>query len=209
VPYLSGVNLKPESEIGFDLAYKYRFKKSGFIQLSAYYYDIDDYIIQKAVYVNTAAGSTWATLNTDAVIYGLTVSAGCPFSRTVKGQISATYQETEKSNDPSDPDGVLEKIDYIPNLKATAGISWDILKNLVMDATLNYIGERDYTISTNKVRKGTLNDYWLLGLSLRYQMDKHTTLELYADNLTDSDYEECWGYPAMGVNLGASLKWQF
>ena len=209
VPYLEGVDLKPESETGFDLAYKYRFKNSGFIQLSAYYYDIDDYIIQKPVYVATAAGSTWTTLNTDAVIYGLTISAGCPFSKTVKGQIAATFQETEKSNDPSDPNGVLEKIDYIPTLKATAGISWDILKNLVLDVTLNYIGERDYTISTAQVQKGTLSDYWLLGSSLRYRFNKNTTLELYADNLTDTDYEESWGYPAMGVNMGVSVKWQF
>ena len=208
VPYLANEDLKPESETGFDLAYKFRFKRSGFIQLAAYYYDIDDYIIQKPVYVATAAGSTWTTLNTDAVIYGLTVSAGCPFTRTVRGQISATYQETEKTNDPSDPDGVLEEIDYIPNLKATTGVTWDVLENLVLDVTLNYIGERNYTISTAQVRKGTLDEYWLLGASLRYQMNKNTTLELYGDNLTDSDYEESWGYPAMGVNLGLSLKWQ-
>ncbi len=207
VPYLSGVDLKPESEVGFDLAYQYRFQNSGFIKLAAYYYDIKDYIIQKSVYVNTASGSTWATLNTDAVIYGLTAAAGCPFSSTTRGQISATYQETEKTNDPSDPDGVLEKIDYIPNLKATAGLSWDILNNLVLDVTLNYIGDRDYTISTAQTTKGTLDEYWLLGASLRYQLDKHTTIELYGDNLTDSDYEESWGYPAMGVNVGVSVKW--
>ncbi len=207
VPYLSGVDLKPESEIGFDLAYKYRFQNSGFIKLAAYYYDIKDYIIQKSVYVNTASGSTWATLNTDAVIYGLTAAAGCPFSSTTRGQISATFQETEKTNDPSDPDGVLEKIDYIPNLKATAGLTWDILNNLVLDVTLNFIGDRDYTISTAQVTKGTLDEYWLLGASLRYQLDKHTTIELYGDNLTDSDYEESWGYPAMGVNVGVSVKW--
>ena len=209
VPYLAGVDLKPESELGFDLAYKYRFQNSAFIQLSGYYYDIDDYIIQKPVYVATAAGSTWTTLNTDAVIYGLTVSAGCPLSDTVRGQISATWQETEKSNDPSDPDGVLEQLDYIPNIKATAGISWDILSSLVLDVTLNFIGERDYTISTAQVRKGTLNEYWLLGASLRYQLNEQTTLELYGDNLTDSDYEESWGYPAMGINLGMSVKWHF
>ena len=208
VPYLSGVALEPESETGFDLAYKYRFQNSGFLQFSAYYYDIQDYIIQKPVYVATASGSTWATLNTDAVIYGLTVSAGCPFSDTVRGQIAATFQETEKSNDPSDPNGVLETIDYIPNVKATAGISWDILSDLDLDITLNYIGERNYTISTAQVQKGTLNDYWLLGTSLRYQLNKNTVLELYGDNLTDSDYEESWGYPAMGTNLGISLKWQ-
>ena len=208
VPYLAGVDLKPESETGFDLAYKYRFQNSGFIQLSAYYYDIDDYIIQKPVYVATASGSTWATLNTDAIIYGLTVAAGHPFSDRVRGQISATLQDTEKKDDPSDPDGVLEKIDYIPNLKATTGVTWDILNNLVLDVTMNYIGERDYTISTAQVKKGTLDEYWLLGASLRYQLNKHTTLELYGDNLTDSDYEESWGYPATGTNLGVSLKWQ-
>lgn len=209
VPYLADVNLKPESEVGFDLAYKYRFKNSGFIQLSSYYYDIDDYILQKPVYVPTGSGSTWATFNTGATITGVTLAAGQPLLDTVRGQISVTWQKTKKRDDPSDPDGVLEQIDYIPNLKATAGVTWDILNNLVLDSTLNYIGERDYTISTAQVRKGTLDEYWLLGASLRYQLDKHTTLELYGDNLTNSDYEESWGYPAMGVNMGVSLKWKF
>ena len=208
VPYLTGVYLKPESELGFDLAYRYRFENSGSVQLSGYYYEIEDYIMHKSVSAPTPSGSTWAAFNTDATIYGLTLAASYPLLDTVSMQFSGTWQKTKKDNDPSDPDNILERLDYIPDVKANVGATWNILDDLVLDTTLNYIGERDYTISTSGLTKGTLDDYYLLGASLRYQLDEHTTLELYGDNLTNSDYEESWGYPSMGTNLGVSLKWE-
>ena len=209
VPYLTGKNLKPESETGFDLAYRYRFDDAGSMQVSGFYYDIEDYILHKAVYVNRAPSySSWAAYNADAVIYGLTLQTQFPVLETVSMQFSGTWQKTEKSNDPSDPDNVLERLDYIPDVKANVGVTWNILDDLVLDSTLNYIGERDYTVNTSQLEKGTLDEYYLLGASLRYKVDEHMTLELYGDNLTDTDYEEVWGYPAMGTNLGLSFKWE-
>lgn len=208
VPYLNGKWLKPESELGFDLAYRYRFDNGASVQLSGYYYDIDDYIMHKSVAVATTSGSTWAAFNTDAVIQGLSLSASYPLLDNLKLQASGTLQKTEKDNDPSDENNVLKKLDYIPDVKANLGLTWDIREDLVLDVTANYIGERDYTISTSTLKKGTLDAYTTLGASLRYNLDERTTLEFYGDNLTNEDYEESWGYPAMGMNLGVSVKWK-
>ncbi|MGE4506863.1 MAG: TonB-dependent receptor plug domain-containing protein [Desulfovibrionaceae bacterium] len=203
--WLDGVDIKPESELGFDLAYRYRFDGGASVQLSGYWYDIEDYIMHKSV--STGGGSTWAAFNTDAEIRGLTLTANYPVLETVMLQLSGTWQKTKKDNDPSDPENVLERLDYIPDVKALAGISWDITPDLVLDTTANYVGQRDYTISSNSLDKGTLGAYTTVGASLRYKLDERTTLELYGDNLTNTRYEESWGYPSMGTNIGVGFKW--
>ncbi|MGE4290707.1 MAG: TonB-dependent receptor plug domain-containing protein [Desulfovibrio sp.] len=206
VSYLTGMYLKPELERGVDLVYRYRFENSGFAQIAGFYYSIDDYILHKSV--PNGASSSWAAYNADATIYGATFTSRWPLLDELALQLAATWQKTKKSDDPADPDNILESLDYIPSIKANLGLTWDIRNDLVLDTTLNYTGSRDYTISTSTLQKGTLGAYSTLGASLRYTLDEHSTLELYGDNLTNTDYEESWGYPAMGTNLGVSLKWK-
>jgi len=206
VSYLTGMYLKPELERGVDLAYRYRFSGSGFAQIAGFYYSIEDYILHKAV--PTGGGRSWAAYNADATIYGATFTSRWPLLDELALQVAATWQQTKKENDPADPDGILESLDYIPAIKSNIGLTWNIIPELVLDTTLNYVGSRDYTISTSDLERGTLGAYSTLGASLRYTLDEHTTLELYGDNLTNTRYEESWGYPAMGTNIGVSVKWK-
>ena len=52
-----------------------------------------------------------------------------------------------------------------------------------------------------------LNGYTTVDASLKYKANKNLTYEVYADNITNTDYEETWGYPALGFNMGVSVKW--
>ncbi|GAB1535918.1 TonB-dependent receptor [Geovibrio sp. ADMFC3] len=208
VPYLIGKKIKPETATGLDIAYRHSFSGKGFARLSGFYYDIEDYILHKAVYVNRPQSyQAWAAYNTDAVFYGVTFDGAYDMTRSLNVRFSSTYQQTEKKSDPADPDGVLEEVDYIPDVKGSAGISWNITKKLSLDAGLNYTGKRFYTVNTASLDKGELGSYTTVDASLQYKLDEHTVLEIYGENLTDKEYEETWGYPAMGLNMGASIKW--
>ena len=63
-------------------------------------------------------------------------------------------------------------------------------------------------VNTARLRKGTLHDYATPGASLSYKVDEHLTLEAYANNITNTQYEKAWGYPALGFNAGVSIKWE-
>ena len=102
----------------------------------------------------------------------------------------------------------MEKLEYIPDWKGTLGAVWKINEQFTLDTALTYVGERNYYVNTAQLRKGTLHDYATLGASLSYKMDEHLTLEAYADNITNTQYEEAWGYPALGINAGVSIKWE-
>jgi iron complex outermembrane receptor protein len=103
---------------------------------------------------------------------------------------------------------VLNKLEYVPNWKATLGAAWKITDALTLDTALTYVGPREYYVNTAKLDKGTLHDYATLGASLSYRLDEHLTLEAYADNITNTQYAESWGYPALGFNAGVSIKWE-
>lgn len=209
VPYLTGKTLKPETAQGVDLAYKYSFENSGFVKLSGFYYDVKDYIMHKAVYVDRSPSyQAWAAYNADAEIYGTTLSGSYPILDCLRLNGAITWQDNRKKNDPADPDGVLDKLEYIPNWKGTTGFSWDMTDDITLDTALTYTGPREYYINTAALREGELGGYTTLGASLQYRLDEHLTLEAYADNITDKNYEESWGYPALGFNAGVSIKWE-
>ncbi|WP_288907541.1 TonB-dependent receptor [uncultured Desulfovibrio sp.] len=209
VPYLKGKDIKPETARGADLAYKYAFENKGFVKLFGFYYNIEDYIVHKAVYVDRPQSyQAWAAYNTDAEIYGATLSGSYALRDDLQARAAVTWQDSRKRNDPADPDGVMDKLEYVPNWKATLGAVWKITDELTLDTALTYVGPRQYYVNTAKLDKGTLHDYATLGASLSYRLDEHLTLEAYADNITNTQYAESWGYPALGFNAGVSLKWE-
>ena len=209
MPYLKGKDIKPETARGADLAYKYAFENKGFVKLSGFYYNIEDYIVHKAVYVDRPQSyQAWAAYNTDAEIYGATLSGSYALRDDLQARAAVTWQDSRKRNDPADPDGVMDKLEYVPNWKATLGAVWKITDELTLDTALTYVGPRQYYVNTAKLDKGTLHDYATLGASLSYRLDEHLTLEAYADNITNTQYAESWGYPALGFNAGVSLKWE-
>ena len=127
---------------------------------------------------------------------------------TVTVNAAVTRQDSKKTNDPADPNGVMDRLEYIPDWKGTLGTTWKINDQFTLDAVLTYVGQRNYYVNTAQLRKGTLHDYATLGASLSYRVDEHLTLEAYADNITNTQYEEAWGYPALGINAGVSIKWE-
>lgn len=210
VPYLIGKEMKPETAKGLDLAYQWRFPDKGFVKVSGFYYNIDDYIVHKPVYVSRGPSyQAWSAYNVDAEIYGLTLGASYNVLENLKVQGTATWQDNKKKNDPSDPNNEMKNLEYIPNWKGTLGFSWQINPEWNLDTNLTYVGERKYYINTANLSQGTLHDYVTLGGSLGYKFNEHLSFEAYADNITGAHYEESWGYPAMGFNAGVSCKWVF
>jgi iron complex outermembrane receptor protein len=205
IAYLEGA-LKPEKANAVDAAYRHSFSRNEFVQLSAYYYDVDDYIIHKAVPVSLSSKKTqFAAYNTQAKFLGVTLTAAHDIAKSLSGSFGATYQKTEKEDDPADPNGNLDRMDYIPDYKAQAGLSWKMTEKTWLDVGAVYVGEREYAINAADVAK--LDSYTIFDASLKHKLTEKLTLELYADNITNTDYEESWGFPALGFNMGVSVKW--
>jgi iron complex outermembrane receptor protein len=214
---VEGTNLRMEEAYGVDLAYKRTFGADGFVKISAWYYDVHDYInmrsglpqSERSLNSPGTGGNLRTSYNMDAWMRGLTVSGSWRAAEPLVIDASLTWQENKKSNDMFDPLNLNDSIEYIPAWKANLGLAWTISDRATLDAFLLAVGKRHYYFSAgNNQYVGHLGAYATLGASLSYKLGGGTTMEIYADNLSGTDYEERWGYPAMGLNAGVSLKWE-
>ncbi|ADD67766.1 TonB-dependent receptor [Denitrovibrio acetiphilus DSM 12809] len=208
VPLLENSELSPEKADAVDIAYKHNFaNNAGHIKLSAFYYDIDDYLLMGS---NPITNKGRITYNIDnAVFKGVSAEGRYNINPKISINAGVAFQDSEKSGDPVTAeyaDYSSDNVDYIPDIKGTAGVIWKINDKLTLDTELIYVGEREY-FYYSKTRE--LDPYYLLGTSLSWEFAKNTTVEFYLDNIFDEDYEEQYGYPAIGLNGGVSLKWTY
>ena len=214
---VEGTNLRMEEAYGADLAYKFTFQGDSFVKVSAWYYDVKDYInmrsglpqSERSVNSPGSGGNLRTAYNMDAWLRGLTLSGAYRIAEPLMIDASVTWQQNKKSNDMYDPQNLNDSIEYIPTWKANLGAAWAITDALRLDATVLGVGKRHFYYSAgNQQLVGYLGAYATVGASLTYQLESHTTMEIYIDNLAGAEYEERWGYPAMGFNAGVSFKWQ-
>ncbi|MDR2442412.1 MAG: TonB-dependent receptor [Deltaproteobacteria bacterium] len=209
LPLLSGAKLKPEKTLGIDAAYRYDFGFDNHVKLSAYYYDVKDFMLRKSGLpaVGTATGR--ASYNGDVKIHGLTLSGGYRFLDNLYAQGSISYQGNKKTRDIFDPNLIVPKIDYLPKWKGSFGLSYSPIDKLTVEMDALFVDDRPYFVASagGAAKEYTLDSYFTLGMSATYKINDHLALEIYVDNLTGVSYQETFGYPAMGFNAGMSLKW--
>jgi iron complex outermembrane receptor protein len=211
-----GTNLKAEKAYGVDLAYKITFENGASIKFSGWWYTIRDYInmrsglAQSERLVPGQGGNLRTAYNMDARRYGLTLSGQLPISEDLSFHGGVTFQGNSKSNDMYDPENCMKKLEYSPAWKGNLGVNWRINDKLNLASDLIYVSASNFFYSTqtesNKI--GQLRSYGTLDASLNYSINEKLSMELYVDNLTNSKYSEVFGYPAMGFNMGVSVRWK-
>lgn len=208
VDVLENESLKAEKANAIDIAYQHTFGgNAGFVKLSAFYYDIDDYLLMGS---NPVTNRGRITYNIDnAVFTGVSAAGNYRISPKIAVNAGVAYQDTKKEGDPVTDgyaDYASDKVDYVPDYKGNVGLVWDITETVSFDAELNYVGEREY-FYYGKSRE--LDPYVVAGAGVSWEIMKNTVIEFYLDNIFDEDYEEQYGYPSLGINGGVSMKWTY
>jgi outer membrane receptor protein involved in Fe transport len=200
--------LKPEKNNAFELLYQHELNGSGFIRLSAYYYNVDDYIIFRF-------NPSWrGVYNMDeARIYGASLDSRATLTDWLSGSASLTFQQSKKEGDIYDTAGLSNEIDYLPDWKASGRLKLTLPYRSVLDITLRYVGEREaiYAYSSGwpaqqYFRRVELDPYITTDINLKVQVGKHAEFSCYMENLFDEEYEEQFGYPMPGLIIGAAFK---
>jgi vitamin B12 transporter len=88
--------------------------------------------------------------------------------------------------------------------------TWRILPQLAASLSALFVGERaDSNYATWPATRVTLDGYTKLDAALRWQATKHFEVYARAENLLDEDYEEVFGFPALGRFFGGGLTARF
>ena len=208
-------DLKPEKNNAAELMYQHDFSKKDTIKVSAYYYQVDDYIIFRGGYSANVRG----TYNLDkATLQGCSLDQRHAFTDWLAGRANLTYQHTKKGESPFAFDALSDKIDHLPDWKTSAGLDITLPRQIVLNTTVHYVGNSEmvylYTTGsgatmTQKSQKMDIDASITAGLNLKIPINKHCELGIYADNLFNAKYEERFGYPMPGIVVGSIVKFTY
>jgi len=203
--------LSPEKNNALEISYQRKFIQPGYFRLSGYYYKVDDYIMFRF-------DPSWRGVYNinEAVLTGFSVDMKKQLASRVSGIASITYQKTRKEGDLFDTAGLTDRIDYLPEWKANAGLELRLPFDSLVRVLARYVDERQtiyaysYGSPAQKAFKlMTLDSSVTADLDFKIPVTKKGELGLYVENLFDKGIEEQFGYPLPGRIIGASAKIMF
>ncbi len=113
------------------------------------------------------------------------------------------YAYNHAQNDKQD-----EQLAYIPEHKVTGGIFWEVIEGLHAGADFVYVSERTSTNTGQFSSFNTIDGYTYLNLNAWYSINEHIDIIIKGTNITNTDYQEIYGYNTHGVRvyLGARFN---
>ncbi|MCU0786021.1 MAG: TonB-dependent receptor [Verrucomicrobia bacterium] len=204
-PFYSNPNLKPEESLGWDVGFEQPlFGRDTLptcpapVRVGATFFhnDFDDLIAPSGFTIKNVSRARTFGIETFVSWMPLT---------NLTFRAAYTWLDAE---DLTTGDRLMRRPEHRGNFSA----NWGFLPGLCANLNLAVVGERsdsyfdNTTFASTKVR---VPGYTKLDLALRWQATKHLELYARAENLLDEDYEEVFGFPALGRFLGAGVIARF
>ncbi|MGE4399465.1 MAG: TonB-dependent receptor plug domain-containing protein [Campylobacterales bacterium] len=196
--------LKPEASDNIEVSYKYKMSKDEFIGLNAFYMKIKDYLQWRSV-----SGTDRAVYNVDAVtIRGISIEGAKNLTEWAKASASLTHQNSKKSGDFLDSANLMESLEYSPRYKANAAFDFKLpfANSSFSTNTRYYSAQKAFNYQSRVVDVGA---YSVTDISLKAPIFKGATLELFADNVFERDYQDKYGYATVGRVVGTAFRYNY
>ncbi|MCF8036773.1 MAG: TonB-dependent receptor [Desulfobacteraceae bacterium] len=212
----SGLPFNKEDGLMLQAGWKTSFATETEIDISPYYYRIDDYIHFDLI--------NFVSYNINrAELYGLEFQV----SQELPGGFSAfanyTFQKSKTRGDPfvenflAPADRDFDEIPGLPAHKGNFGLQYTAPGGGKIAVFLQAVSEQDVIYSQNTLnfpadpvlRVREQHGYMTLDLEGRYPIHENFKIGIFARNLMDEDYDERFGFPAAGRTLGITLRAEF
>ena len=183
--------LKPERSVQSTMGYQQMLAERSLVDLSLYYYDIDDLIIYRNNgYINRET----------AKHYGAEVRTESTYFSRQLWRLSYAYTHAVDSED--------EALELIPEHQVKIEDTVTMSKEWEGYVSYRYLGSRySSNTATYTDEQIKLGGYHLVDIQLNYQPIKEVTGRVGIKNLLDEAYEWRYGYPAEGRSFYLSLEW--
>jgi iron complex outermembrane receptor protein len=192
--------LQAETSDNLELIYKGRLAPGATLRFSAFYSEIEDFIVFK--FMRPAVQGAY---NIDRVkLYGASLDGQLRLDEKTRLDFGFLGQRGKKSGDALDR--ISDTLDYLPDWRLLATLTRDF-GALKTGLKAEHIGPQSYQSSATRIEK--MPAYATLDLSLKYPVTKSLRGELFVQNLLDEAYEERFGYPALGRHGGFSLQYTY
>jgi vitamin B12 transporter len=205
--FVGNPNLQPEEsrswEVGIDQELL-----NGDLRLGATLFDasldneIDGFVYDPVNFAYTSANKTGASQR-----QGVELTALSNLTETLTLNAAYTYTDSTES------DAMGHYVDEVRRARHTgsATLAWQALDNLHININAQYNGAQNdvffppWPMPSEVVE---LDDYTLLNITTNYQATEQLELYLRLDNVLDDQYEEVFGYQALGFggSFGVRVK---
>lgn len=207
--FIGNPDLKPEKSRSYDLGIdQMLFGDAVQIQLSAYYQDLDDeingFVFDPDTFLFTAENIEGSSTRKG-------VEASATFDLAENLSFGGAYTYTDSTED--DPSGAEVRELRRPRHSGSLNAAYRFLDErasltLVADYTGSSL-DRFFPPFPAPPEIVELDSFWLLDLTASYDINRHTTAYLRANNLLDEDYEQVYGYQTPGRSVHAGVRLGF
>ncbi len=185
-------DLKPEKSMQYTVGYQHDLTEKTFLDLSLYYYDIDDLILYRNNgYINRE----------EAEHYGAEIRLNSTYFDNNKLRFSYAYTHARDSEG--------EALEFIPLHQFKIEDTVSITKQVNAYLSYQYMGSRYSPNSATYIDDlHKLSNYHLLDAQVAYKLSDASDCRVGIKNILDESYEWRYGYPAQGRSYYFSFEWR-
>ena len=205
-------NLAFEKEEGIMIqgGWKAEFPSKTRIEISPYYYRINDYIQFDLI--------NFVAYNIDkATVYGIEMEVAQQLGRGFSVFANYTYQKSQTEGDPLVSNFVVpgdrgfDEIPGLPHHKINLGLQYKGKKKETITLYGRFVSDQkviynNNTLFNTDLRVREQDDFFTADIEASYPVIKNVELTGYVHNLFDRNYQERFGFPAAELNFGFGIK---
>lgn len=190
-------DLVPEESEGFDMGLaKTFFDEKFYMGVTYFYNDIEDLIDFDS------PSSRYMNVNR-AVTEGFEFESRLMISEAIFLGFNYTLTETENK-------GNGNELFRRPKHKASFNAGVDVRKNVHVEMTVRYTGERRFQdFSTFPAGIAITDDFWVADISLNFELNSKCKFFARVENIFDEEYQEVIGYGTQSLSGYAGVQYKF
>jgi outer membrane receptor protein involved in Fe transport len=179
------------------------------LEVSPYYYDINHYIQFDLI--------NFVSYNIDeARIYGIEFEVARPLGRSFTAFLNYTFQKSRTEGDtfaalflsPADRD--FREVPGLPEHKLNAGVRYRAPNDASVALFGQFVSEEKVIYNNNTIGGAltvrTQPSYVRLDIEARYPVLASLEASFFLRNILDAHYQERFGFPSAGRNIGLALR---
>ena len=206
----TGQNLDSETALQFEAGTLAQLGRGNALRLTAYYYDIDNYVVFNNLLTPAAAVATGrpvedSLFNAEYLkLAGIEIEADFCVAESLSGYFNYAYQKGDLGPMPVPDEEARIDVYQLPRHKANLGLEWRPLEGMKVSGVLRLVDDRK-TASNEKIGGFVTAD---LAVTKSFLNGK-AKCEIFAINLFDQWYEEVYKVPARERTFGGRLIFSY
>ncbi len=207
------LDFKKEDGLMIQGGWKAEFATNTRVEVSPYYYVIDNYIQFDLI--------NFVAYNIEkATLYGIEMEAAQQLGKGFSVFANYTFQKSKTEGDPFVSDFVVpgdrgfDEVPGLPEHKINLGFQYKGPKKEKITVYGRYVSDQKVIYNNNtlydtELRVRTQDSFITADIEVSYPVIKNIDLTGYVHNLFDKEYQERFGFPAAGRNVGIGMKTVF